>query len=114
MKYILERHAYAPELNKIIIKSSSGWHWVKAPGVQSVKQWREQNKPSFGIFCTLSAVRGGEWASLNRHVSGFVHSRAEALSIAKAFRARHAGGPLLDGRILPDARIIVRTVFIGA
>ncbi len=114
MKTILERHAHAPELNKIIIKRSSGWHWIKAPGVQSVKQWREQNRPRVGIFCALSAVRGGEWVSLNRHVSGFVESRADALRIAQAFRARHAGGHLLDGRILPDAHITVKTAFVGA
>lgn len=114
MKTILERHAYAPELNKIIVKRSSGWHWIKAPGVQSVREWREQNKPRTGIYCTLRGVRDGEWSSLNACVAGFVSSRNDALRIAKAFRARHAGGLLLDGRILPDAHIIVKTEFVGA
>lgn len=115
---VIERHVYAPELNRVhYVNSATGANVasVPAPGVTSVKEWRSLISKSSGPrhFVRIAARYPAQWASLDRVVSGCVSSyQAARLAIAE-MRRRTAGGPLLSGETLPAAAITVSITFIG-
>lgn len=105
MRIILERHTYAPELNKAYIGPSRVM--MPAPGCASIADVRRKlfaplkNK---GRFVILRAQNVREHKNLDRERAGFcndLHSLAEALRV---FRQYHN---------LPGCRHIVKTQLIG-
>ena len=104
MKIAIERHLYAPELNKIIFSNGAS---IKAPSITSIKEARAKilKKPRAGLMCVAESVYTDiEYQNLNRVVaSGFCASRIEAFKFTRQFKQK--GGALLDGRILPPNKI---------
>lgn len=105
MKIILERHAYAPELNRAYIGPNGAC--VPAPGCASIRQVRQKLFAPLkyrGRFVTLRAVNKPECATYDRTRAGFcndLHSLAGALRV---FRQYHN---------LPGCIHVVTTRLIG-
>lgn len=105
MKIILERHTYAPELNKAYIGPSRVM--VPAQGCASIAAVRKALFAPLkytGRHVVLRAVNAPEYSSCDSTRSGFcndMHSLSGALRI---FKARHN---------LPGCRHIVKTRLIG-
>jgi len=114
-RIIIDRHAYAPELNKTAIKRGGRWHWIKTPGVDSIRAYRDKNKPAQP--CIVATVRtvytNPAHKSLERTYTGRVDSRADALRFAAGIRARNQGGPIFGGGFLEPARVEVKTRIVG-
>ena len=105
MKYIHERHTYAPEMNKIhFLKGGE----ILVSGITSLKEVREKLfKPrKKGLYCVCESVYdSSEWRSLHRVVaSGYCNSRKEALDFCNS-KFKQAGGPLIDGSVLPPNKL---------
>lgn len=117
MKMVIETHAFAPELNKILfVKHGETVAVKKAPGVTSIKEARAVyfQKATPGRVATVSSAHDNpnhKW--LNRQAQGRISSYAELLKFVTSFRDRHAGGELLDGTLLPHPKISVKTKMIG-
>lgn len=98
---ILERHLYAPELNKVYIRGVA----IPAPGVTLVSEYRKRNAPRpLFIQATVSTKYddpGKKW--LQRTYSGAVSTRAEALAFARDLRTKLAEG----------GRVVVKTKLVG-
>lgn len=104
----LERHAFAPELNRAHVFGPSGRvvAVLPCPGCQSIKAARAALfRPVVpGLSATVRVERPAPWAGLNRVYGGRVQTRADALRFARNLAAgRHAGGVLADGSTLPPA-----------
>lgn len=103
----LERHAYAPELNRL---HAFGGVYA-APHCLTIKDamrliFGKGQKVARGILATVTFERFDESGACRFHkvYSGFVASRKDALAFARNLAAtRHAGGVLFDGSILPPA-----------
>lgn len=124
MKIGLERHLYAPELNRALVMNRAGdvVATLPAPGCTSI---RDARRALFGRveprrIVTASNVRDdnaeGAWSSLNRTVkAAYLLSPGNMLQIKSD--ARVAGGVLLpegaavliDGRTLPASRLVLST-----
>jgi len=115
MKIGLERHAYAPELNKAIILNKRGdmVATVPAPGCTTIAQARAHCFPRYEArrVVTASYVRDGEFASLNRTIRAAYPLEPNTM-VRIACHARglvDKGGALNDGRILPPAKLQLNT-----
>lgn len=117
MKMIIETHAHAPELNKILfVKHGETVAVKKAPGVTTIKEARAVyfQKVTPGRVATVSSAHDyPNYMWLNRQAQGRISSYTELLKFVARFRDRHAGGKLLDGTMLPHPKITVKTKMIG-
>lgn len=115
MKIGLERHAYAPELNKAIILNKRGdmVATMPAPGCTTIAQARAHCFPRYEArrIVTASYVRDGEFAWSNRTIRAAYPLEPNAM-VRIACHARgliDQGGTLLDGRVIPPAKLQLHT-----
>lgn len=98
---IIERHQYAPELNKAHVKTRAGFVEVPAPGITSVKEFRAKRQPTRPVIhAIVETVYDGALSWLNRKWAGKVESRAQALTFAREHIAP---------RLAPGGRVRVTT-----
>lgn len=114
MRIALERHAYAPELNRAhIIRKGRAVASFPAPGCQSIGAARAYCFPRYEArrIVAASYVRDGEFSGLNRTIRAAYPLEPNAM-VRIACHARgliDPGGALLDGRTLPPARLELHT-----
>lgn len=114
MKLILERHAYAPELNRAhIVRRGRIVRSLPVPGAQSIKEARKALFPRADPrrFVEAESYRAAPWAGLNRAVRAAY--RLEPGVMNRLWRdsrtLRDAGGRLIDGQDLPPSKVRVTT-----
>jgi hypothetical protein len=118
MKLALERHAYAPELNKAhLLHRGRIVASLPAPGCDSIKAARAALfAPAHkGRKVSVSFTRPAPWQGLNWHGAALYPLGGEGLRSAldhvRQIAARKAGGVLDSGDILPDpARRVVTSM----
>ena len=108
MKIILERHQYAPELNKAHLGPKGARHAVAAipaVGATSLSEARAKlfRPSSARIVATVETRYDGELSWLNRRFSGVVQTRLEAVEFARMKRAR----------LVPGGTVHVSTRLVG-
>lgn len=92
MKFAIEVHKYAPELNKVLFLNKRGEVIARrdAPGVVSVRQFRDKFKPAQPVRCAWVSKsysdRSLQW--LDRIRSGVVQSYADALRVKRDVQAK--------------------------
>lgn len=88
----IERHAYAPELNKVWLSRAT--QPLKAPGVRSIAEARLElfPKPRPRVMCEVSTHYPPELKWLERRYVGSVRDRVAALQFANQKRAVLAQG----------------------
>lgn len=93
MRIILERHLFAPELNKAHINGAV----LPAPGCESIQEVRKKSFPTTipRIVATVKKRYPGQLAWLDRTHTGIVNSRSEAVAFARKLRAG-----LVDGGVV--------------
>lgn len=100
---ILEVHNNAPELNKVHVKTGTGWHVVRAPGVKTLKDYRLSQRP----------VRKGRYVKVfteypHCHVLAGKHLKscgyAETYKSIKVVRDYHASRLADTGRVIVESR----------
>ena len=112
-KYILERHEYSPEQNKIYFENGV---MLKTPGCRTIKEVKEKYfkkvKPGLSVFVS-SIYTNPEFYFLNRInvASGRINSRIEALKYCKE-KLQQPGGPLIDGSYLPANKLKFKFKYI--
>lgn len=108
---ILERHRYAPELNRLHVRGAV----LRAPGAQSIRDARALlfRPVAPGIWAEIRKTYPAPWSSLSRTYAGRVATRADAIAFARRIRDQNRGGPLLDGSTLPAPAVTVRTRLVG-
>jgi len=105
MKIILERHAYAPELNKAYI--GPGRVPMPAPGCTNIAQVRKIYFSPLkykGRFVVLRSENAPGHEAYNRTQSGFCNDLRSLKGALTVFRKYHN---------LPDCKHIVKTQVIG-
>ena len=114
----MEIHRYAPELNRAFLKCHGRHsHGMAAPGCTSrgqfldLMRWRPVKS---GIYANVTVTYPAPFASLSCYHKGYVESRRDGLAFREELKKRHHGGPLLDGRTLPDPVISIRFRVVGA
>ncbi len=111
----LERHAYAPELNRLHLKSGASFPVPHCTTIaQAIK--RISPKAARGIYAQVTFERKDSRGNVtfSKVYSGFVNSRLQALAFAREKQATtHAGGRLFDGSELPRAEYRIRFVLKG-
>jgi hypothetical protein len=122
MKFALETHRFAPELNTLWLFKNSARQMgdvaakINVPGVKTIAEARaklfKRHKPH--IVATIRKTYPEEFATLNREWCGVVHHRKIALDFARDIRGKEQGGPLIDGRTLPAPTVTVSTKMIIA
>lgn len=93
MKIILEKHAYAPELNRAFVGPTRTE--IKVPGCQTIKEVRAQffrRLPMAGRHVVLSTNYPGDKSWLNRRQSGMCNSVHQLGNALKALRNTLAPG----------------------
>lgn len=116
MEMIIEKHTFAPELNKILfVKHGVVVATKKSPGVTSIRQARDIyfSKVQPGRVATVSTVYPKPFEHLNRTQRGRVSSFSEVSRFLENRREYAAGGPLLDGTMLPPGKVSAKTKMIG-
>ena len=105
MKIILERHAYAPELNKAYIGPRKSE--LKVPSCTSIKEVRQRYFAPLkytGRHVTLQSVYPEDSAWLNRTRQGFCNDLVSLKGIIKAMHSK------LDMRKNPDIKITSKLI----
>lgn len=103
----LERHIYAPELNKLFYKGIC----FKVPGALGIKSAIDKvgiKKPEFKKHCKITVRYCEEYKRLNCVKSGTFANYAELKIMIKKLKEYHKGGKLLNGDTLPAPRISVK------
>lgn len=103
----LERHRYAPELNKLYYKGVC----FRVPGASSINQaldYLKFRKAEFIKHCKITVKYPDEFRNLNTVKGGTFKTYNELLTFLRNLKKRHKGGVLLDGSILPDPVITVK------
>lgn len=120
MKIALERHAYAPELNRAhVIRGGRIVASLPAPGCVSIREARAKLFPvgKAGRLIVARYERAAPWHGLNREYRALYPLGGEALRKAVAdsrkLAERHAGGILGNGERLPDATRRVHSALRG-
>lgn len=109
----IEAHRYAPELNRAQFAGRD----LPAPGCTSRGQFLELMRwrpVKSGIYARVTVKYPAPFESLNSLYQGYTPTRADALRFRDELKKRHHGGPLLDGRTLPDPVISVTFQIVGA
>ncbi len=114
MRIILERHAYAPELNKgHIMRKGRKVASFAAPHCQTIKEARALCFPQYVArrIVTAEYIRDGEFSCFNRTRRAAYPLQAGTMAtIAEhAKRLLDGGGTLLDGRTIPPERLRLST-----
>jgi hypothetical protein len=118
MKIALERHAYAPELNKaFIFHKGRRVATLPAAGLTTIRDVRKAYfapRPAFRHAHVFSE-RSAPWQGLNRDRAGRVPFGPEGWQAVKKAAALmlDKGGELLDGRTLPPSNVRIITRLIG-
>lgn len=99
MKIILERHNYAPELNKAYIGPTRTM--IKVPGCTSIKQVREKHFAPLkykGRHVRIASKYPAPFAWLNAQRSGFCNDLRSLAGALTIFRQRLAQdkGPVVE------------------
>lgn len=113
MKYLLERHAFAPELNTLYRRVAGAWVTLAKAGssmsrkaFSSIAEYRKNNTPILEPFIH-AVVRthydNPEYKSLERAHAGRVSTRMQALEFARN----------LKKGLCPGGRVSVQTQIIG-
>lgn len=105
MKIVLERHTYAPELNKAYIGPSRVM--IPAPGCATIAAVRKALFAPLkytGRHVVLRAANVPEYASCDSARSGFCNDLRSLSGALRVFKARHN---------LPGCRHIIKTRLIG-
>ena len=105
MQIILERHAYAPELNKAYIGKNRVC--VPAPGCKSIAEVRKALFTPLkykGRFVILSAVNTPDKSSYDSERSGFCQDMRSLSGAIRVFKNYHN---------LPGCKHVVKTQLIG-
>lgn len=91
-QFALERHAYAPELNKVHLLRTG--KTMPAPGCRSIEQARQElfPEPEPRIVAKIEVRYPGELSWLNRTFCGRVADRSQALKFYRDQKARMAPG----------------------
>lgn len=101
-KIILERHAYAPELNKAhIVRQGRIVATLPAPRAETIAGARNQlfGRNDFGpIMATVKKIYPAPWERLSRTWCGAVPSRLYALKFMRAKREIDQGAPSSMGK----------------
>lgn len=120
MKIAIERHKFAPELNAaLVIHRGRVVASMAAPGCQSIREARALlfSPAKQGRKAIASYTRPAPWQSLNREYAALYPLGGAGLRAmiqhARQIAARHDGGPLNDGRVLPAAARALRTSLQG-
>lgn len=90
MRIILERHAYAPELNAAYVGPARVR--IPAPGCKSIADVRRSLFAPLryrGRYVTLRAVNAPEHASYNRTRTGFCNDMRSLAGALRVFRNYH-------------------------
>jgi hypothetical protein len=88
----LETHVYAPELNTAVFAHNDILYRFRVPGVIRMSDVRRKLFGfERGLLATVTKVYP-DMPQLNRSASGFVCSRAEAMSVARDWIKRLAPG----------------------
>jgi hypothetical protein len=101
MKLAIERHRFAPELNKVFFLNKQGEVIARrhAPGVTCIRQWREKFKPAtptrIAIVTSQYAEPSLRW--LDKKRTGRINSLSDALQAKREMRSK----------VLPDAEVKV-------
>jgi hypothetical protein len=118
MKIILERHAYAPELNKAhIVRKGAIVASLPVPGATSIREARkalfQPRKP--GRWACVHSERSAPWHGLNRTIAGMTPLGREGLAQIQLIRRQmhDKGGELLDGWTLPPSSVRIESRLIG-
>ena len=97
MSWRLERHLYAPELNKLHLTRKDGSTFTfDAPGITSMRAFREQKlRPQLPTICAVltCTYHDPQHQWLNARVWGSVTHRKDVLKHLKKMRERHNAGP---------------------
>ena len=114
MKLILERHRYAPELNRChVLNRGRVAAILPAPGCTTIAEARRTLfRPVKPVrLVVVHSEREGEWSGFNRtRRAGYELSAGNMNRIAADVRKCHdVGGKLLDGRTMPPSRERVET-----
>lgn len=105
MRIILERHAYAPELNKAYVGKSLVC--VPAPGCKSIAEVRKALFAPLkykGRFVVLSAVNAPDKSGYDRKRGGFCNDLHSLSGAIRGFKNYHN---------LPGCEHVVKTQLIG-
>jgi len=117
MKTHIEKHTYAPELNRAhLMKHGRVLRDLAAPGCvgrADVLRFYRWHPLKSGVYARVKVEYPEPFASLSRMYQGYTPSRADALAFKRELHKRHHGGPLMDGRVLPDPRITIAFQVVG-
>ena len=115
MQVIIERHTYAPELNKAhFIKHGQRVGTMPAPGCRDVKSFRAavQPKPVEGKHYSIRQITGGFCGIPDRVING-MGTPAAVVEMRRHLRARNAAGAvLINGQTMPEFPIIVKLLAV--
>lgn len=103
----LERHAYAPELNKLHLENGIV---IPCPNITSIKEARQKLfKPKSNcLLCVVTSYYSDKkYKHLNKVVaSGRVNTWLDAYRFAKKYKQK--GGELLNGETLPENKLVFK------
>lgn len=103
----LERHIYAPELNKLHLENGIV---IPCPNANTIREARQDLFPKRynSLLCVVtSTYTNKKYKHLDRLVaSGRVKTRLDAYRFAKKYKQK--GGELLNGETLPENKLVFK------
>lgn len=94
MKFALERHLYAPELNRAHIGCTA----FPVPGCRTIAEARKKLFPPLarkGRYTTIRVTYSGALVHLNRDYHGFIHDTNHLRVCLEKVRTWHNAGPTI-------------------
>lgn len=116
MKIAIEKHSYAPELNKVmILRGKRVVSSFPAAGVTTIKEARQKffAPVQTGRTVKISTEYPAPYKSLDRVYRGRVSGFNDVIRFRDQLREKCSGGALLNGDFLPAAKIIIESRLIG-
>lgn len=116
MKFLIETHSYAPELNKFaIIHNGNVGNFIPCSGLTTIKQVREKffKKPSFKKHCKI--IKTFDDLNINTTCTetkkGCFDNYKSVLVVKRHLINRTGSGTVLhDGSVMPECKISIKTV----
>lgn len=103
----LERHAYAPELNKLHLENGVVLPCPNANTIREARQKLFKPKSNCLLCVVTSTYTDKKFKHLDRVVaSGRVKSRLQAYKFAKKYKQK--GGELLNEETLPENKLMFK------